>query len=170
MAVPKLQEIVIERLLRYANIFGCLFQCDSLLCIHPSPLTNLDYNFTNDTFFLATTANGLTSQVSSLNKSVCIFRLRLRSELKFDIVGSFSEADYSIRLISLKQAENEQVSHIFFSLESTLYLRGILHFLLVIVLHTITRLVLFLFFVSILFIHTRHLSDVDVAFHFWAPV
>ena len=73
VTVPKLQEVVIKTFLRYANVLCCLFKCDALLSIHPTPLAHFNHDFADDTFFLPARAQVLTGGCPALDEGVRIF-------------------------------------------------------------------------------------------------
>ena len=81
VAISQLQEVIVQTLFRDADVLGSLLECDTLLCVHATPLTNFNHNFTDDSLFFAPGAQILPSLCPALDQGVRVFRLGPLAEL-----------------------------------------------------------------------------------------
>ena len=179
MAIPELQEVVIQRLLTDADVLGGLFQSYPLFGIHAPPLTYLNHNFTDYALLLPAASKGLARLSTTLDECISVLSSGPRSKLQLYLVDPLGQSRYtafSFRSSRLHQSEVEQVGYCLFGSGGAfdLSLGDLFRFLLIDIklFHGIRfgRLRLLGWTSGTYLVLFSHFTYVNVALHLWTPV
>ena len=123
MAIPELQEVVIQGLLTDANVLGGLFQSYPLFGIHAPPLTYLNHNFANYALLLPAASKCLSRLSTALDECISVLSSGSRSKLQLyfvDPLGQTRDTAFSFSSSCLHQSKVEQVRYCLFGSGGTL--------------------------------------------------